>query len=440
MSIQLFKRFAMYIIGLFIMTIGIAFSVKSNLGVSPVSSIPYTMTCVWGIEMGRATILFHCILVLIQIVILRKNFKIINLLQVLVGIMFGYFTTFCNWGVSFLPTPDNIAIRLGLSLISIVLVAIGIFFYMPPDIMPLAGEGAMKAVSDVTGIEFPKVKIGFDVTMVVISLTTCLISIHSFGSVGIGTVIAAVLVGTVLGFISKRFGAARDKWLFGGNVVNTTESSSANGISATTDGVTGNYVITIAREYGSGGREIGRLVAEKLGIAYYDLAVIQKVAEEMGLSEQIIEANDQALKNPVTHALYYWYAQSGDNNDSTVAEKIFNAQQKVIREIASTESCVIVGRLANYILRDKPDVFNVFVGADMSSKIERVVAREDCDEKQAARKIEKVERERTNHCMYFTHTHWKDLSNYDLYIKSNILGTDKTADTIIEIAKNSFNA
>ena len=87
-------RIPMYFVGLFLMTIGIAISVKSNLGVSPVSSIPYTMTCVWGIEMGKATILFHTILVLIQIILLRRNFKPINLLQIAVGVVFGYFTTF----------------------------------------------------------------------------------------------------------------------------------------------------------------------------------------------------------------------------------------------------------------------------------------------------------------------------------------------------------
>lgn len=94
-------RIPMYFIGLFVMTIGIALSVKSNLGVSPVSSIPYTMTCVWGIEMGKATILFHIVLVLIQILLLRKNFKPVQWLQVLIGVVFGYFTTFYNYLVSF---------------------------------------------------------------------------------------------------------------------------------------------------------------------------------------------------------------------------------------------------------------------------------------------------------------------------------------------------
>lgn len=139
-------RVPMYFIGLFLMTIGIAISVKSNLGVSPVSSIPYTMTCVWGIEMGRATIIFHCALVLLQILLLRKEFKYINLLQVIVGIIFGYFTTFCNYLASLLPATDNIVIRLAMMLISTVFIALGIFMYLPADLMPLAGEGAMQAV------------------------------------------------------------------------------------------------------------------------------------------------------------------------------------------------------------------------------------------------------------------------------------------------------
>ena len=179
------NRLICYFVGLFIMTAGIAISVKSNLGVSPVSSIPYT------------------VLVLIQVLILRKRFQLKSLLQIPVGIVFGYFTTFCNYLMTFAPIVHNFALRIGMCLVSIVLVAIGIFFYMPANIMPLAGEGVMQAVSEVTKIAFPKVKVAFDLTMVVISLTTCLLVLHQFGSVGIGTILAAVLVGVVLGQIMR---------------------------------------------------------------------------------------------------------------------------------------------------------------------------------------------------------------------------------------------
>ncbi len=210
---KLKTRFAYYIIGLLIMTAGIAISVKSDLGVSPISAVPYTITCVSGMEMGKATIVFHCILVLFQILLLRRKFQIKNLLQIVVGIVFGYFTTFCNWCVGFLPDPHNIVLRLVMMLISIVLLAIGIFFYLPADIMPIAGEGCMQALSDVTKVDFAKVKVAFDVAMVVISLVTCLIVLRSLGSVGIGTVLAAFLVGITLGILNDRFGDWRDELL-----------------------------------------------------------------------------------------------------------------------------------------------------------------------------------------------------------------------------------
>ncbi len=197
------NRLVCYFFGLFIMTAGIAVSVKSNLGVSPVSSIPYTMTKCWGLEMGIATVIFHCVLVLLQLAILRKNFKPKILLQIPIGIIFGIFTSLCNYLVSFLPTPENLVIRVIMVLISVVLVAVGIFFYLPANIVPLAGEGVMQAISQTTKIEFSKVKIAFDVTMVVVSVSTCLLVIHSFGSVGVGTVISAVLVGLVLGQITR---------------------------------------------------------------------------------------------------------------------------------------------------------------------------------------------------------------------------------------------
>lgn len=207
-------RILVYILGLFIMTLGISMSVKSDLGVSPVSSIPYSITCITGLEMGKATILFHIALIILQIILLGKSFKIKNLLQVIVGIVFGYFTTFSNYLFSFLPTPHNIFIRLILMLGSAVFIAVGIFFYLPADIVPLAGEGAMQAVSIKTHILFNKVKIGFDVSMVTISLISCLLTLRRLGSVGVGTIIAAVLVGTVLGFVTRLFGVKRDAILY----------------------------------------------------------------------------------------------------------------------------------------------------------------------------------------------------------------------------------
>ena len=141
---------------------------------------------------------------------LVADFKIKNLLQVFVGIVFGYFTTFSNYLFSFLPDVDNMIIRIALMLGSAVFIAVEIFFYLLADIVPLAGEGAMQAITENSNIAFNKVKIGFDVSMVSVSLISCIVVLKAFGSVGMGTVVAAVLVGTVLGAVTKAFGAKRD--------------------------------------------------------------------------------------------------------------------------------------------------------------------------------------------------------------------------------------
>ena len=150
-----------------------------------------------------------------QIVILRKAFKLKNLLQVIVGVIFGYFTTLSNYLFSFLPTPNNLALQLLLMIGSSILIAIGIFFYLPADIISLAGEGAMQAIAEKTNTVFNKVKIRFDVTMVSVSLIACLIALRKLGAVGIGTIIASVLVGSVLGIVTKLFGQKRDMLLQG---------------------------------------------------------------------------------------------------------------------------------------------------------------------------------------------------------------------------------
>lgn len=422
-------RISMYFIGLFVMTIGIALSVKSNLGVSPVSSIPYTMTCVWGIEMGKATILFHIVLVLIQILLLRKNFKPAQLMQILVGVIFGYFTTFCNYMVSFLQTPDNLAIRIGMVLASTVFVAIGIFLYLPADLIPLAGEGAMQAVSSVTKIEFSKVKIGFDCTMVLVSVVTCLICLQSLGSVGAGTIIAAVLVGTLVGILNRAFGAKRDVLL------GKADAADLAGADATDAG----YVITISREFGSGGREIGKILADQLGFHYYDSELIRLAAEKSGYSPEYIEQNEQAIKNPVLHDFFEWYAGPLEHSELPKVDQLFQKEYELIRELAHKESCIIVGRLANYILRDMPNAYHVFISADAASEAARVSTRDQLSDKAAAAKVKKVNHERAVHCRHFTKTEWGNVRNYNLCIKSDDLGIEETAQVITTLFQKKMN-
>lgn len=204
MSKETAKRIFNYIFGLFIITLGIGFSIKSNLGSTPVSSIPYTLNLIWGIEIGQATIIFHSFLVLVELLLLRSNFKPKHFLQVFVGILFGYFTSFSVYLTGLIPDPSNILVSLALIVLSIFLVALGLFFYVPANIIPLSVEGVTQAIAIVSNNPFPKIKVYFDVTTVVASFVLCYVFLHIIGgSVGIGTVISAIFVGITLKYIQK---------------------------------------------------------------------------------------------------------------------------------------------------------------------------------------------------------------------------------------------
>ncbi len=206
-------RLLFYFGGLLIMTLGVAISVKSDLGVTPISSIPYTMTVVTGMDLGIATMIFSVVVVLLQILLLRKDYKPINLLQIPIGILFGAFLTVGGKVMNFFPDPAGFPLKFIIMLISTAFVALGVFLYVPSGFVPLAPEGFLLAASKLTKIKFSTVKVICDIAMVIISLVTCLVAIHSLGSVGVGTIIAAVLVGTEVKLMTKYWGEARDKVL-----------------------------------------------------------------------------------------------------------------------------------------------------------------------------------------------------------------------------------
>lgn len=213
MKNKLIPKLIFYFGGLIIMSIGVVLSIKSNLGVTPVSSIPYTMTLVVGMDLGLATTLFSVVVVLLQILLLRKNYKLFNLLQIPIGIVFGSFLSACGKLMAGIPAPESFVARIILMLISTAIVAVGVFMYVSPGLIPLAPEGFMLTVTQLTKKNFATIKIIFDVSMVLISLTTCLVMTRSFGSVGIGTVVAAVVVGIQVKWLNRWFGAKRDQIL-----------------------------------------------------------------------------------------------------------------------------------------------------------------------------------------------------------------------------------
>ena len=199
-----FRRIFNYVFGLFLITLGVGLSIKSNLGSTPVSSIPYTLNVIWGIEIGVATVIFHTILVITELILLRSAFKPKHFLQVPVGILFGFFTTISVNLVNLLPDTSNIILIAIMVLVSTFLVALGLFFYVPTNIVPLSVEGITQAIAIVSNQPFTKVKVCFDVSVVVLSFVLCFIFTGVIGgSVGIGTIFSAIFVGITLKYINK---------------------------------------------------------------------------------------------------------------------------------------------------------------------------------------------------------------------------------------------
>ena len=193
-----------------------------------------------------------------------------------------------------------------------------------------------------------------------------------------------------------------------------------------------NFVITVSREFGSGGRYVGRLIADKLGIKLYDKDFIIKLAEKTGLSEEYIENNEQKRdKLALLNNGYY----SGLNN----ADDLFIQESEIIKEVAEKEACVLIGRCADFILKDKKNVIRVFISSSMEDKINRALNIYGIDEKNIEKEIKKIDKLRANHYKYYTGNNWSDASNYDLCINSDLYGVEKTADIICDLVIQKVN-
>ena len=191
-------------------------------------------------------------------------------------------------------------------------------------------------------------------------------------------------------------------------------------------------IITVSREFGSGGRFIGEEVAKKLGIAYYDKNIINQIAEKSGLSPEYIQENSELSPKKGLFA----YAFAGrDITGKSVEDMVYEAQRKVILELAAKEPCVIIGRNADYILKDRDDVLNVFIHGDMAEKIQRITRLYKVEEQEAVRMIEDTDKRRRTNYNFYTDQSWGKASNYTLCLNSSELGYDRCEKIIIECAK-----
>jgi len=205
-----------------------------------------------------------------------------------------------------------------------------------------------------------------------------------------------------------------------GKVENAKEIEELNVSSKKVGTLSKNIVVTISREYGSGGRYVGKMLADSLGIPFYDKELISLAAKESGFTEDYIQENEQK-KN------------KGGVSEYNGEDAIFIAESKVIQSLAEKGSCVIVGRCADYVLKDKENVFRIFLYSSMEDKVRRAVQYYHLEEKNAVKQIQKVDKERAKHYKYYTNQEWKDFSHYDFALNVGSLGVDAASDMIRDI-------
>lgn len=180
-------------------------------------------------------------------------------------------------------------------------------------------------------------------------------------------------------------------------------------------------VITISREYGSGGHYVGELLAKRMGLNFYDKNLINLISKKSGLSKEYVEENSQKLAS-------FKYI---DNND----DRIFIAEEKVIKDLAKKESCVIVGRCADYILKDNKDTIKVFLYSSSQDKVKRAVKYYNLEEDKALKEINKINSERAKHYKYYTNRDWYDFANYDIALNVDYLGVEKTTELLEQVIR-----
>ena len=405
------KRYLIFLIGLYLNSFGVSFVTKANLGTSPISSIPYVLSLGYKPTLGQFTIVFSFILIALQIMILRKNFNKVNLLQIPISLLFGYFI---DSSMSLLGAlnPTFYPWKIVSLLFGCIILGFGVYIEVIANVVMLPGESFVRAVTVITKTEFGFTKIAFDVSTTLIAVAISFQVFHHLEGVREGTAIAALTVGMFARIFGRKL-IRFTKWLF-------PEAESAEEADKKE-----NLVVTISREFGSGGREIGKMIAKELGIAYYDAELIQMVAKKSGYTENYVEKHEQKLTNSILYDLYAQYA-AYQENESTKYDTLYHVESEVINDLAREQSCVIVGRLANFVLKEHKNGVHIFISSSMEQKISRVVERDQMTKELAKDKILKVERERRNHCKYFTGFDWGAAKNYDITAKSSTYGVKET--------------
>lgn len=408
------------------MALGVSLSIKADIGVSPISCVPYVYSLGMSLTVGEITIILNAFFVLAQIAIARKNYRIFQLVQLPAVIVFGYCIDITMSLLTSL-VPTNYVEQLILCILACVVLAFGIFLVVKTRLTYLPIEGLVIVITQTYKKEFGKIKITIDSLMVIVGAISSFILLNSLEGIREGSIIAALSIGALIKFYNMKLS-------FVERFITKDMSVEQTAVEEKDTKYNNTFVITISREYGSGGHEIGKLIAKELGIAFYDKELIRLTAQKTGYTLDYIQKNEQKLMSSLLYDLYeqnYSYV----NDEMPPKDAIFLIQSKIIRDICAKESCVIVGRCANFILKDHPNCVNIFIHANNDYRKEKI-EKEYGVANFTDEDLFESDEERANYCIHFTNKQWRDASNYHLTVDSSLYGSKESAKNIVKFLKD----
>ena len=408
------KRYLIFLVGLFVNSLGVSLITKANLGTSPISSIPYVLSLNFPFTLGNFTIFFSIFLIVLQLIILRKNFKLEHILQIPVSIIFGYFIDLTMILFSWV-NPEAYIMKIVYLLIGCLILGVGVYMEVLADVVMLPGESFVRAIVLTWKTNFGTTKICFDVSMSVIAAVLSFVFAGRLAGVREGTVIAALLVGFIARLIGKKLVFLKDM-IFPESV----SAENENEAKEQTAGTYGKNVIAIGRQFGSGGHDIGKILAEKLGYDFYDAEIIQMTAGTTGYTPEFVKKKEEIMTNSLLYDLVNQMYLNTDRQDEAPKDKIFEAECQVVRNLAKKGNCVIVGRCADYVLRNSGNCLKVFFSAPLVSRIRRVAQRQNISEGEAKATVQKNEKLRADNYRYYTHRMWGAAGNFDLSLNTDL--------------------
>lgn len=431
MSKYTFRRYLLFVASLFINAFGIAFITKALLGTSPITSVTYVLSLFTPFTMGIWTILLNLLFVILEPFLmtrreLREDLRM-YLLQIPIAFCFGLFIDFSMFMLFWLE-PSAYVMKVTVLLVGCVILALGIALEVKANAAMMAGEYFVKTITRRFHGEFGYVKLGFDITLLTIACILSLVFLSDIQGVREGTVVSALLVGPIVHFVSPAY-RIFDRWI--NAPIKQADTPSAQHT---------NTIITIAREYGSGGHLLGERLAKELGIKLYDREFIRMATQRSGIDEQYIAKNEQSIPSFWLKCILSKNSEQPVEASLSADDILFVAESRIVQELAAQEPCIIVGRCADFVLKDHPKVVKVFYYSDLKSAVNRCVNDYGIPQEQAEAEIRRINRNRIHHYEYYTGWKWGEPHHYHLMLNTGNISLETACKLVKEVYQNIAKA